>query len=249
MDNATKLGFNRTGAQTSPLLTSTMQSFADEQSPQGGGGTAKADANGIAAVRANYVLEADRVGSVPMPATVTNAFTTAVSKLMGKKPEVLIDKLGERLAFERTGVRLYQALIDKAEALGGRVAMPFTVADLKHIQQEELEHMHIVASALEVLGADPTAQTPSADVAGVTSSGVIHTLTDPRTTIPHCLEAILTAELIDDASWELLISLSEQAGQDDLLPDFERALQHEAEHVERVKGWLSAAVVGELKRD
>ena len=35
---------------------------------------------------------------------------TALNKLVGVSPEVLIDKLGERLAFERTGTRLYDAL-------------------------------------------------------------------------------------------------------------------------------------------
>jgi hypothetical protein len=38
---------------------------------------------------------------------------TGMQKLTGKKPEVLIDKLGARLAFERTGTRLYDALLGK----------------------------------------------------------------------------------------------------------------------------------------
>ncbi|HJV24685.1 MAG TPA: ferritin-like domain-containing protein [Aromatoleum sp.] len=247
MKDATELGFNRTGVQTSPLALHIMQTYADEQTsmpPAAADGMP--DGKAIAAVRSAYVLEADGVGSVPMPGTLTGAFNTVISKLRGQKPEVLVDKLGERLGFERSGVRLYQALIDKTEALAGRVTLPFTPDDLRHIRDEELEHMHIVASALDSLGADSSAQTPSADVAAVANGGVMQVMTDPRTTISQCLEAMLSAELLDSACWALLIRLSKEADQDALLPQFQRALKRENEHVTRVKGWLETMLLGEM---
>lgn len=246
MENTTELGFNRTGAQSSPLSVHSMQIYADEQSPHAPPTSdGMPDGKAIASVRSLYVAEAERVGSVPMPGTVTGAFNTVLSHLRGRNPEVLVDKLGERLAFERAGVRLYQALIDKANALGGLETLPFTIADLQHIRDEELEHMHVVASALESLGADPSAQTPSADISAVASMGVMQVLTDPRTTIAHGLEAILIAELTDCDSWDLLVSLTEQAGQDTLLPDFRRAMHNENAHLLKVRGWLRSVVLGE----
>lgn len=247
MENTTELGFNRTGAQSSPLSVHSMQAYADEQSPPDAPARPRGvpDGKTIAAVRSDYVADAERVGSVPMPGTVTGAFNTVLSRLRGRSPEVLVDKLGERLAFERAGVRLYQALIDKANAVSGLETLPFSIAELEHIRDEELEHMHILASALDSLGADSTAQTPSADVSGVASSGTMQVLTDPRTTVAHCLEAILMAELTDGDSWDLLVSLTEQAGQDQLLPDFRRAIHNESEHLAKVRRWLRAVVLGE----
>lgn len=64
----------------------------------------------IAALRGLYVEEALWVGSVPVPATGKGVTETVVGKLKGKNPEVLFDKLGQRAAYERSGVRLYQAM-------------------------------------------------------------------------------------------------------------------------------------------
>lgn len=240
-------GFNRTGAQTSPLALHIMQSYAELQTQPVV--DAPPDGNAIASVRSAYVLDADvsGVGSVPMPGTLAGSFVTAMSYLSGMRPEVLVDKLGERLAFERSSVRLYQALIDKTEALATTgVALPFSAAELRRIRDEELEHMHIAASALDSLGADSSAQTPSADVAAVASSGVMQVLTDPRTSISQCLEALLGVELLDDANWALLILLAVEAGQDELLPQFKRAHLREGEHVLRVRTWLENLLLGEL---
>lgn len=242
MENATAMGTNRTGAQMSPRHTGAMQSYAEAQCPVPDYPPQEGE---IAHLRSDYVHEAERLGSVPLPGTLTGAFTTGVSKLTGRRPEVLIDKLGERLAFERTGVRLYQAMIDKAEAVEGSETLPFTLLDLRHIRDEELKHMHLVASVLNSLGADPTAQTPAADVAGVAASGVLQVLSDPRTTVPQCLSGLLTAELTDHAGWELLIRLARDAGQDKLLPGFEEAHRREEVHLQKVRGWVSSMVLGE----
>jgi hypothetical protein len=43
---------------------------------------------------------------------------------------------------------------------------------LERICKEELEHFHMLWECLETLGADPTVQTPSADVAAVASQGI-----------------------------------------------------------------------------
>jgi hypothetical protein len=119
------------------------------------------------------------------------------------------------------------------------------VAEVEHIRDGELRHFALLTGALEALGADPTCQTPGADASAVMSIGLVQTLTDPRTTIAQGLEALLTAELVDNASWELLIQLTEQAGQDELAARFRAALDEEAEHLVKVRGWLTRATLGE----
>lgn len=54
---------------------------------------------------------------VPIPGSTKGMVITGHSKLVGQSPEVLIDKLGERLAFECGGTRLYEALIAKVESI------------------------------------------------------------------------------------------------------------------------------------
>jgi hypothetical protein len=88
------------------------------------------------------------------------------------------------------------------------------------------------------LGGDPTVQTPCADVTAAASMGLMQVLTDPRTTFAQCLNTILTAELTDNAGWELLGALAESAGQSQLQEYFGAALGAEQEHLSIVQDWL-----------
>ena len=57
------------------------------------------------------------------------------------------------------------------------------------------------------------------------------------------LDAMLTAELSDNAGWELLIQLSENLGFDEMKTEFETALGHEEDHLQKVRTWLSECVL------
>src|SRR4051812_8443250 len=102
MENQVSMGLNRTGEKMAPLGSKDVEEFARARLGEG-----SYDGEGFAALHKTYIEEADRVGSVPVPGTLKGMATTVGSTLMGKDPSVLMDKLGERLAFERTGVRLY----------------------------------------------------------------------------------------------------------------------------------------------
>src|SRR5690606_31980390 len=154
--------------------------------------------------------------SVPLPGTVKGAMKTGMQKLSGRNAEVFIDKLGERLAFERTGTRLYEMLIVKCRGAAQEGQVNVSIDQLLHIHDEEARHFKLLTAAMEKLGADPTAMTPCADTTGVQSIGILQVLSDPRTTVPQCLNAILTAELSDTAGWELLIQLANEMGQDEM---------------------------------
>lgn len=198
-----------------------------------------------AAMRGQYVDEADRIGSIPLPGTVKGALSTMMDKLSGDRPEVLIDKLGERLAFERTGTRLYDAMITKCQRLETADVDPDMMVMLQRIRDEEAQHMALVDSAIRTIGADPTAMTPCADVAAVATMGVLQVVNDPRTSLPQCLNALLIAELTDNAGWELLIKLARASGHTDMATSFAQALAEEEQHMMTVKGWLQRAVVTE----
>lgn len=234
-DKPSDMGMNRTGASMSPKDSAEMAKIA-QQAPVPPG-----DESLISQLRAGYGRSSEPVGTMPPPASMKGMARTAATMIKGKKATVLLDKLGERLAFERTGTRIYEAAIDKLAAMGGGDGIGLNTNALREIQLQEMEHMQLVAEALIQLGADPTTQTPCADVAGVQSMGLLQVLTDPRTTVSQCLGALLTAELVDNASWDMLVQLAKDYGQDDLAPGFERALAEEATHLTRVKAWLVEA--------
>lgn len=198
-----------------------------------------------ATMRGEYVDEAERIGSIPLPGTVKGVVSTMIDKLSGDRPEVLIDKLGERLAFERTGTRLYDAMITKCQRLETAEVDPDMMVMLQRIRDEEARHMAMVDSAIRSIGGDPTAMTPCADVAAVATMGVLQVVNDPRTSLPQCLNALLIAELTDNAGWELLIKLARASGHTDMATTFAQALADEEQHMMTVKGWLQRAVVTE----
>jgi hypothetical protein len=76
--------------------------------------TSSGNAQTLAEFCRSYLLEADPIGTVLPPGTVKGVAKAGVQKLMGRHPEALIDALGGRLAFERTGTRLYDAFLGKA---------------------------------------------------------------------------------------------------------------------------------------
>jgi len=240
MKEHTPMGMNRTGMQMSPFDASAMTGTPASMTPATPG-----DDSALAEMRSASIAEADPIGSVPLPGTVKGAMTTGVSMLTGDQPQLLLDKLGERLAFERTGTRLYDALITKFEALqDGTTSM--TLADLQKIRQDEARHFAIIADAIETLGGDPTSQTPCADLAGVESMGLMQVVTDPRTTIAQSLHSILVAEMTDNAGWEMLIALAEDQNQDALITDFSVALDEERMHLQQVNAWFQEATLGQV---
>jgi len=233
------VGLNRTGIQTSPIDSKEAIEGAREGLPSTPGTEL-----GILDVRAVYARESGGLGTVPVPATLKGVLTTAKEMLKGTKPTVFIDKLGERLGFERTGVRLYEAALGKFDVHGTWAGGP-SREQLEKIRRDELSHFVLIREAIEALGADPTALTPSADLVAVASKGIPAVLTDPRTNLVQCLEALMVAELTDNAGWELLIELAQGLGQAELVEQFEQALGVEAEHLMQVHRWLIAGVTGE----
>lgn len=226
-----EIGGNRTGVQAAPKQAEKMLAGMDQLMK---GNMPEGDESRIAGVRVAYIAEAEPVGSVPAPATLKGAAKSGAKMLTGKRPQMFLDQLGARLAFERTGTRLYEALITKCEAEGGG-GLP--IDQLRHFCEEEARHFALVKKCMEKLGADPTAQTPSADVTGVEGAGLMQVITDPKTTVAQSLHAILVAELTDNAAWDELILLAEQMKQTDMLDKFKEAQQAERQHLASVRQW------------
>jgi rubrerythrin len=152
---------------------------------------------------------------------------------------LLIDLLGARLAFERGGVRFYEALIAKVDAYGSFDRGP-SRRDLEQIRDEEHRHMLMLDRILHDLGADPTAVTPCANREVVTSRGIGDVLLDPRTSLLDGLEAIIIAELADHEQWMALVDTARDLGRENLARIFMASQATEEEHLSKVRRWIAA---------
>jgi rubrerythrin len=239
MKHPTDSGMNKTGIDMSPIDIQELLSGVEASNPSSQG-----DEQTLASYRSSYILDADPIGSVPVPGSLKGAAKTGMQKLMGRKPEVLLDKLGARLAFERAGTRLYDALLSKCLSRSDE-ADGLPMDRLQEFRNEEAQHFALVWDAMKGLGADPTAVTPGADVEGVASIGLMQVMTDPRTSVAQSLHAIHIAELADHDGWELLIKLAEELGQDDMASKFKGALMEEEQHLATIRELIEKACLGE----
>jgi bacterioferritin (cytochrome b1) len=246
MEDPTKLGHNRTGMQMSPLQSEMLMRTArdaaviaepiDPDQPE---------ALLLSELRREYVNEADALGSVPPPGTLSGVVKSGAAMISGNRLQVFIDKIAERMAYERGGTRLYDAALVKVAAFAG--GTPVTLERVKQIRNQEAEHAEILRQALLSLGADPTAQTPGADLVGVQSMGLMQSVTDPRTSLVQTLSSLMAAELIDVASWELLSRLASSLGNDELAEHFDYALEQENEHLKTIAGWYEGLLNADAK--
>jgi hypothetical protein len=231
---------NRTGSMINADDTSELVAVTESTPPSSSG-----DGRLIAAVRNDYAKDGLVLGHLPK-----GGETLSRGRKSGLQA-TLLDKMGERLAFERTGTRLYEALLAKLEApapIGPAGTAP-SRADIVRICKQEHEHFLLMNEAITATGGDPTAMTPAADVSATASSGLSKVLLDPRSTFAQCLDAILIAELADNAGWSVLIELAEANGMDELAAKFRDAQETEEEHLELVRTWiLEATLAGEPAR-
>jgi hypothetical protein len=207
---------NRTGARTDIKRTEELIQGAQRFWTQ-----ASNDQADLYKMRTPYIKAGARVGSQIVQSD--------------KRLSLLLDKMSARLVFESQGARLYQILLQKHAAAGADFPR---YSELERHAFQEQNHFVLLQNMIFELGGDPTAITPAADVTSVISSGVLKVIADPRTTMAQSLEALLTAELVDNDSWELLITIAREQNRGALLSPLEQALNEEREHLANVRGWI-----------
>jgi rubrerythrin len=216
-----RIGRNRTG------LAGARERHGMLDVPDDLGPTSRGSIDQIASVRNRYARAGGPTGTMPASPRIASELVP------------LLDLLGARLQFERSGVRLYDALIAKRDAYGGFRGGP-TRDDLVHIRDEELSHMRMLDNLITELGGDSTVVTPCANVEATASRGIADVLLDPRTSLLDGLEAVIVAELTDLEQWNGLIDLARELGRDDLLYSFRSAHATEEDHLDKVRAWIVA---------
>ncbi len=157
---------------------------------------------------------------------------------------LVVDLIGERLAFQRSAVRLYEALAAKAAAVTPTTGAP-TAQALSALADEKLGHVGTLVVALEELGGDPVRPSSAlAAATAATTNGALRVVTDPHATLTQALFATLGAELLDNEAWTLLGDLAERLGYEHqgLAGSFRQALVDEERHLDRLRTWLTAGL-------
>lgn len=220
MKNTAQRASNRTGISVAPEMAQKMIAATIEFAP------VPVDKSiGLATLRGQYNEESGPLGSLP----------EMDDKIRGH----LLDKLSERLAFERGGVRLYEAFLAKCAAL----APQYSAELLRQFHREEAQHLRWVIQCIENLGGDPTCQTPCADVTGITTMGLVQVVTDPRTDLIQATHALLLAEIADNVGWDLLIQLLEKHGFTEDVERFQTAKAQEDNHLIHMRQWYDEMVL------
>jgi ferritin-like protein len=163
-------------------------------------------------------------------------------RLAEKRREQVIDLLSERLAFERSSARLYDRIIETLRPSSAAASRDLLVTMQKH-RAEEDEHARWLEERIRELGGDGGAGGDLAEVVTRESRGIEGVVEDDAADVRHLLHALLAAEAVDHAGWDLLVHL---AGDRESHRELAARLQHEKEHLAAVREALERHAIRTL---
>ncbi len=141
----------------------------------------------------------------------------------------VIDVLTERLAFERAGVKLYDRVIEVMRAAGDENVLRM-LHEMEEHRNEEKEHEEWLEAQIRALGGDAHGETDRSRLVTRESKGIEEVvLSDAQ--LPHLFHALLAAELVDNAGWDLLVQIADEAGDHTAKRDFKKRLHEEEDHL------------------
>jgi len=157
----------------------------------------------------------------------------AMRKLAEKNVGRVIDLLNERLAFERTGVRLYDKMILRMRLLED-AQVERMIPKMQRYRDEEKEHEEWLEDQIRELRGDDHLPTEKSVLVLAETQGIERVIArDPR--LPHDFHALLAAELADTAGWDILVRLADAFGDRVASKEFKQRLREEREHLSFVR--------------
>ncbi len=151
-------------------------------------------------------------------------------EILGKtNPEKVIDLLAERLAYERSGVKLYDAILKKVKA-SRHTQLKKLAKELKEHRDHEVEHAEWCEEQIRALGGDPDEKTEKALLVEIEAQGIEEIIFGDAP-LSQMFHALNMAELGDNAGWAQLVGIAEQCGDEEARAEFQERLDHEEEHL------------------
>src|ERR1700687_5150541 len=142
--------------------------------------------------------------------------------------EKVIGLLNERLAFERSAIELYDAVLEGLKPRGGPYATVRT--HLRRIREEEKAHEEWLVEQVRALGGDPTVESNGfhrVQGQGRRARDDLAGAHEPA----RLLHAPLDTEARDNAAWELRLELATRAQDEEACEAFAQRLHEEQEHL------------------
>ena len=150
-----------------------------------------------------------------------------MQKLAGTNVSRVIDLLNERLTFERSGVKLYDKILERMRTDPQAALM---VEQMQENRDEEKEHEEWLEKQIRALGGDARSPSEKSILVRAESQGIEHVI-ERDAQLPHDFHALLIAELADNAGWDLLVQLADEVGDRDAKKEFKKRLHEEEEHL------------------
>jgi bacterioferritin (cytochrome b1) len=141
----------------------------------------------------------------------------------------VIDVLNERLVFERAGVKLYDRILGVMRSTADENVQRM-MPEMQSHRDEEKEHEEWLEEQIRALGGDAHAETEKSRLVTRESKGIEEVVMSDAE-LPHLMHALLAAELVDNAGWDLLASLADEAGDRALKREFKKRLHEEEDHL------------------
>jgi bacterioferritin (cytochrome b1) len=172
-----------------------------------------------------------------------------MKKLAERNPEKLIDLLLERRTFERTSVKLYDRILSLMSA-SEDPQVHGMLDTMQAYRDEEAEHQEWLEEQIRALGGDVNAESGRSRLAAVEAGGIEQVILREDMELSHLFHALMAAELVDNAGWDLLAALAEEADDDEALDAFLLRQAEEEDHLEYLRETMSryaeSQVLGEV---
>lgn len=152
-----------------------------------------------------------------------------MQKMAQKNKAKLLDLLSERLCFERSGVKLYDKVIERMRSAKEPMITKMIDQMQEHRDQEK-EHEEWLEGCIRELGGDDKQLTPKARLVQEMSKGIEQVVMNDAQ-LPHLFQALLAAELVDNAGWDLLVELADEADDRATVKEFKKRLHEEEKHL------------------
>jgi bacterioferritin (cytochrome b1) len=152
-----------------------------------------------------------------------------MKELSSYDPAKTIDLLNERLAFERAGVKLYDRVLQVARGMADENVSRMLPELQKHRDQEK-EHEEFLEEQIRACGGDAHGDTEKSRLVTRESKGIEEVVMSDAQ-LPHLLHALLAAELVDNAGWDLLVQTADEAGDKEMKKEFKKRLKDEEVHL------------------
>jgi bacterioferritin (cytochrome b1) len=161
-----------------------------------------------------------------------------MKQIAAKNRDKVIDVLTERLTFERAGVKLYDSILRNMRASSSPEIARMVPTMQAHRAQEK-EHEQWLEEQIRALGGDTHGKTEMSELVAIEASGVEKVVTHDKDLV-HQMHGLLTAELVDNAGWELLLELADDADDAEARREIRKRCHEEEEHLIFVRRTVTA---------